>query len=511
MKFFKMFEMESFQSKLDGMKKSLRAQIFILTLIGWAVALSIDRTIVNDYRIDADNKYSNEDDFLAHQDLIRSRSDKIALTILAVFETLLFGLGIGFFVAVGFRVFKIRNNMLRKRMIWCWGCISFFMISWWPHSTSHSLVLSSSGNHYDNYIAIEVSFHWTILFCSLTLSFFQYDLILLMFEVAMMKKKMETRKECNPLKMDWKYNFKYHALVFLFLFFSGGLVIMFVFDELKSDMEPYQKFFFITFKLVDSIILGCAAAFTYIASRIIYLLPPSNGKKVAIISSFCIAFLFFVGYGHPLAHTHSPSTMKTTVIIDYTIHLPIIITTGILAFYQFRMLELSTDTSSSLCMAAKLRNRPHKYSFPIRSLGIKSGAGATNISIGVVNSSESKYSGTPEHTGEYTDHSAITTDEKPIPPTNNEAQSCMAIEMDDMKKSMSDNEEMQQNSGGVSVDIRASANEQEINIERSSEQPNVPSAASVNPVTEIEINNEDGGDDEILPTEHDIDEFMDQM
>ncbi|KAK5579307.1 hypothetical protein RB653_008988 [Dictyostelium firmibasis] len=524
----------------DNIKKSLRTQIIILTLIGWGVAMSIDRTVVDDYRVKSDNL--NRD---LLPEMVRDQSHKVALSILSVFETLLFGLGIGFFVAVGLKVFKIRNQQLRKRMIWCWGCISFFMVSWWPHSTSHALILTSKGDIYDNLIAIEVSFHWTILFCSLTLSYFQYDLILLMFEVAMMKKKMETRKECNPLKMDWKYNFKYHAIILLCVFFGVGMVFMFYYDPLKPEYKRYQKFFFVTFKMVDSIILGCGFAFSYIATRIISLLPPSNGKKVAVISSICIAALFFIGYGHPMAHTHSPYSMESTVIIDYTIHLPIIILTTVLAFYQFRMLELSTDSSSSICMAAKLRNRPHKYSFPIRSLGIKSQA-VTNIGQTLgghgagVSGSESKYTVTPECEGS----SAITTDEKlaiqsqrPTQPYYEEEE--LQVKRSEKKEQANDNEiEMEPvkmfpsepsnqyggtvditiNENGISVDIinkvDGTHDVVEIDIPHgvagggisvSSENNNISSNVE-------NINNGEPNDEnEVIPTEDTIDEFMHEI
>ncbi|KAN0024163.1 hypothetical protein ACTFIV_008563 [Dictyostelium citrinum] len=523
----------------DNIKKSLRTQIIILTLIGWGVAMSIDRTVVDDYRIKSDNL--NRDNL---PEMVRNQSDKVALSILSVFETLLFGLGIGFFVAVGLKVFKIRNQQLRKRMIWCWGCISFFMVSWWPHSTSHALILTSKGDIYDNLIAIEVSFHWTILFCSLTLSYFQYDLILLMFEVAMMKKKMETRKECNPLKMDWKYNFKYHGILLLCIFFGVGMVFMFHYDPLKPEYKRYQKFFFVTFKMVDSIILGCGFAFSYIAARIISLLPPSNGKKVAIISSLCIAALFFIGYGHPMAHTHSPYSMESTVIIDYTVHLPIIILTTVLAFYQFRMLELSTDSSSSICMAAKLRNRPHKYSFPIRSLGIKSQA-VTNIGqtmghgVGV-SGSESKYTGTPECDGS----SAITTDEKlavqsqrPTQPYyeeevelqvknsgKNEQTNNNEIEMEPVKQ-FPTSEPFNQygqvditiNQNGISVDIinkvDGTHDVVEIDIQHGVAGGGISiSSENDNISNNIENTNEEpNAEDEVIPTEDTIDEFMHEI
>ncbi|EAL62691.1 hypothetical protein DDB_G0289519 [Dictyostelium discoideum AX4] len=540
-----MNQQKSFKTNIttafENIKRSLRTQIIILTLIGWGVAMSIDRTVVDDYRVKSDNL--NRDNL---PEMVRNHSDKVALSILSVFETLLFGLGIGFFVAVGLKVFKIRNQQLRKRMIWCWGCISFFMVSWWPHSTSHALILTSKGDIYDNLIAIEVSFHWTILFCSLTLSYFQYDLILLMFEVAMMKKKMETRKECNPLKMDWKYNFKYHGILLLCVFFGVGMVFMFHYDPLKPEYKRYQKFFYVTFKMVDSIILGCGFAFSYIAVRIISLLPPSNGKKVAIISSLCIAALFFIGYGHPMAHTHSPYSMESTVIIDYTIHLPIIILTTVLAFYQFRMLELSTDSSSSICMAAKLRNRPHKYSFPIRSLGIKSQA-VTNIGqtmghgVGV-SGSESKYTGTPECDGS----SAITTDEKlqiqsqrPTQPYYEEEHELQVkkekskdneIEMEPVKNNFQTSQPSSNNQfssvdisidqNGISVVDITNKVDTTIDVVEIDIQHGVAGGGDVPISSENNINNninsnnnneEPNAEEEVIPTEDTIDEFMHEI
>ncbi|KYQ90110.1 hypothetical protein DLAC_08694 [Tieghemostelium lacteum] len=376
--------------------KNLRVQIGLLTIVGWAVGMAIDRTYVNKYRVRADGIFANIPPL---NPLVRDEGDKAALIILSIIETLLFGLGIGFFIAVGFRVFQIKNKMLKKRMIWCWACISYFMVSWWPHSTAHSLIMVSAADPTDNYIAIEIAFHWTIMFCSLTLAYFQYDLILLMYEVAMMRLKMKEGREVDPLKKEWYRNFKYHSLIVLAIMFAVGMIVAFHYDPISDSMRKYQIFFYITFKIIDSVILGCGFAFLYIIVWIITPLPNNNGKRVSIISSACIFFLFLIQFPHPLIHNKSPASMKNVIAIDYGVHIPIIIATTVLAFYQFRMLELATDAKSSLSVAAQMRRKKDGTSstgdVTMKSLD---GTGAqSSSSIGVSGASNEMVSNSGTH------------------------------------------------------------------------------------------------------------------
>ncbi|KAN0031161.1 hypothetical protein ACTA71_010242 [Dictyostelium dimigraforme] len=340
-------------SKFDWLK-NLRVQIGLLTLVGWAIALSVDRTYVESYRNESDQIFTSR----GMPEMVRTRGQNAALIILSIFETGLFGIGLAFFVAVGFRVFKIKNSMLRKRMIWCWATISFFLVSWWPHSTTHFLILTTGHDPLKDYITMETTFHWTITFCSVVLGYFQYDLIKLMYEVAMMRSKMKEGREVDPLKQEWYKNFNYHGFLIGIIFMAIAVPIAFHYQPLEESYERYQKFFFVTFHLVNSAVLAIGFTFAYIAIRTILLLPPSPGKKVSIFSSIAIAFLFIIQYPHPFFHVNpQPAKMINTVAIDFGVHIPIVLATGILAFYQFRMLELATDEKSSLSVAAQMRRK----------------------------------------------------------------------------------------------------------------------------------------------------------
>ncbi|KAM9998392.1 hypothetical protein ACTFIY_008036 [Dictyostelium cf. discoideum] len=341
-----------FDSKFDWLK-NLRVQIALLTLVGWAIALSVDRTYVESYRNESDQIFRNQ----GMMQMVRNRGQNAALIILSIFETCLFGVGLAFFVAVGFRVFKIKNSMLRKRMIWCWCTISFFCMEWWPHSTTHFLILTTGHDPLRDYITMETTFHWTITFCSVVLGYFQYDLIKLMYEVAMMRLKMKEGREVDPLKQEWYKNFNYHGLVIGVIFFAIAVPVAFHYQPLEPNYLAYQKFFFVTFHLVNSAVLALGFTFAYIALRTILLLPPSPGKKVSIFSSIAITFLFVIQYPHPFFHTNTELKMNNTVAIDFGVHIPIVLATGILAFYQFRMLELATDEKSSLSVAAQMRRK----------------------------------------------------------------------------------------------------------------------------------------------------------
>ncbi|KAK5584828.1 hypothetical protein RB653_006445 [Dictyostelium firmibasis] len=354
----------------------LRVQIVLLSLVGWAVALSIDRTYVEEYRDESDRIFSSITPE-PKLDMVRTKNQNAALIILSIFETCLFGLGLGFLVAVGFRVFKIKNSMLRKRMIWCWAVISFFMMEWWPHSTTHFLILTTGNNPVENYITMEATFHWTITACSVILGYFQYDLIKLMYEVAMMRAKMKEGREVDPLKQEWYKNFYYHGIGIGIIVFAICVPVAFHYQPLTPELVTYQRFFYVTFHLVNSAVVALGFTFAYVALRTILLLPPSPGKKVSIISSIAITFLFVIQYPHPFVHTNNPLTMNNTVAIDFGVHIPIVFATGILAFYQFRMLELATDEKSSLSVAAQMRRKSN------------SGSGSQNASnVGSVKSAE---------------------------------------------------------------------------------------------------------------------------
>ncbi|KAN0039877.1 hypothetical protein ACTA71_007114 [Dictyostelium dimigraforme] len=331
----------------------LRIQILVLGLIGWGVALSIDRTYVEEYRNKSDEIFTNAQKL----DMVRTKGENAAFIILSIFETGLFGVGIGFFVALGFRVFKIKNSMLKKRMIWCWAAISYFCVTWWPHSTTHFLILTTGHSPIDNYITMETTFHWTLTFCSSTLAYFQYDLIQLMRDVAIMRKRMVSNgKEVDPLKQEWYKNYHYHSILIAIIILAIAVPIAFHFDPLTPALKRYQKFFYVTFHIVNSAVVSIGFAFAYAVTRTILLLPPSAGRKVSIISSIAITFLFIIQYIHPMVHVKTNLSMKNTIAIDYGFHVPIVLATGILAFYQFRMMELATDEKSSLSIAVRMRS-----------------------------------------------------------------------------------------------------------------------------------------------------------
>ncbi|KAM9996789.1 hypothetical protein ACTFIZ_001722 [Dictyostelium cf. discoideum] len=332
----------------------LRIQILVLGLIGWGVALAIDRTLVEDYRNKSDDIFTNVNNY----QMVRTKRENAAFIILSIFETGLFGLGIGFFVSLGFRVFKIKNKMLRKRMIWCWAAISYFCVTWWPHSTSHFLILTTGRSPIDNYITMETTFHWTLTFCSSTLAYFQYDLIQLMRDVAIMRKKMVSngKEEVDPLKREWYRNYHYHSIVIAIVVLAIAIPIAFHFDPLTNKLERYQRFFYVTFHIVNSAVAAVGFAFAYAVTRTILLLPPSPGRKVSIISSIAITFLFIIQYIHPMVHVKTEPSMKNTIAIDFGFHVPIVFATGILAFYQFRLMELATDDKSALSIAVRMRS-----------------------------------------------------------------------------------------------------------------------------------------------------------
>ncbi|KAN0025223.1 hypothetical protein ACTFIU_003482 [Dictyostelium citrinum] len=340
-------------NKIIKFFSKLRIQILVLGIIGWGVALSIDRTYVEDYRNKSDEIFTNAKQF----QMVRTKQENAAFIILSIFETGLFGLGIGFFVSLGFRVFKIKNTMLRKRMIWCWAAISYFCVTWWPHSTSHFLILTTGRSPIDNYITMETTFHWTLTFCSSTLAYFQYDLIQLMRDVAIMRKKMlSSGKEVDPLKQEWYKNYHYHSIVIGIIILAIAIPVAFHFDPLTPALERYQRFFYVTFHIVNSAVAAVGFAFAYAVTRTILLLPPSPGRKVSIISSIAITFLFIIQYIHPMVHVKTKLSMKNTIAIDYGFHVPIVLATGVLAFYQFRMMELATDDKSALSIAVRMRS-----------------------------------------------------------------------------------------------------------------------------------------------------------
>ncbi|EFA80928.1 hypothetical protein PPL_06163 [Heterostelium album PN500] len=331
---------------------SLRFQLAIFTLVGFAVSESINVTYVESFKNKADETYSK---IPGLNGMSRDKANKIEQYVLGVFDTLLFGFGISFLIAAGTRVFEIKNKLLKKRMIGSWIAISFFCISWWPHSTAHNLIMLSSKDPTDNFIIMEVCFHWTLMACACFLSYFQYDLMKLMYEVVMMRKKMASGKDSNPLYGSFKKNINVHGFLISLVLFAVCMVLMFILNPIDKNLKTYQKFFHITFHIVDSALSSLGFGFAYIMIRIITHLPSNKGRTVAIVSTVCIWFNFMIQVPHPLVHLKAPLTMDSLLIIDYCVHIPIMVTTGILAFYQFRMLELATDKKSTLAIATRMR------------------------------------------------------------------------------------------------------------------------------------------------------------
>ncbi|GAM28612.1 hypothetical protein SAMD00019534_117880, partial [Acytostelium subglobosum LB1] len=369
---------------------NLRYQLAFLTLIGWAVALAINFTVVERYREKADVFYIHH----FNNSIIQSNINSIISIFLAIIETFIFGVGVAFFLGVGPRVFWIKNKLLKKRMIGCWVAIFFFCISWWPHSTAHSLIKTSSLDTRNSEIIMEVCFHWPLMVCSIILGYFQFDLIMLMYEVAIMRKKMSNGTE-DPLRTENWYspkNYKLHSAILGLATFIVCMTCLFYYMPITSDMAGYVKFFNITFHTVDSFITAVGMAWGYLMVRVIYYLPNNKGRNVAIVSSICICFNFLIQTPHPVIHYLKRGTMTNLMIIDFTVHVPIIITTCIMAMYQYRMLELATDGKSSLSIATKMRNgNKSKTSYD---------TGSTNFSAtGASTSSDNKVSMTASSEG----------------------------------------------------------------------------------------------------------------
>ncbi len=55
-------------------------------------------------------------------------------------------------------------------------------MSWWPHSSAHQFLTPVKPN---DYIILEMVFHWPNLAAALVLCYYQFDVLLVSFEILL--------------------------------------------------------------------------------------------------------------------------------------------------------------------------------------------------------------------------------------------------------------------------------------------------------------------------------------
>ena len=99
--------------------------------------------------------------------------------VLALMESVLFGLGISFLL-FGLPVVRRVSPDSKARAWAMYLSIGWLMVSWWPHDNLHI----SNGNILQGLLYIEYSFHFTLMIAALVLAYCFLSLIRQRSEVA---------------------------------------------------------------------------------------------------------------------------------------------------------------------------------------------------------------------------------------------------------------------------------------------------------------------------------------
>lgn len=91
---------------------------------------------------------------------------------LSILEALAFGLGIAFIV-IGWPLLKNASGTFGKRAKGMFICITWYMISWWPHDNFHM----QNGNNLQGLLHIEYAFHFTLILAGLYLAWSIYSIL----------------------------------------------------------------------------------------------------------------------------------------------------------------------------------------------------------------------------------------------------------------------------------------------------------------------------------------------
>eukprot|EP01113_Clastostelium_recurvatum_P011505 TRINITY_DN1586_c0_g1_i2.p1 TRINITY_DN1586_c0_g1~~TRINITY_DN1586_c0_g1_i2.p1 ORF type:complete len:563 (+),score=119.30 TRINITY_DN1586_c0_g1_i2:117-1691(+) len=300
----------------------------------------------------------------------KTETMKQAMFVMYIFASICSAVGVGFCVVYGVMLRKIRNSILRHRATAIWLSISYFFISWYPHSELHELY--SGGDSYNLQIITELVFHWPMALCGAVLSYYQYDLLLLLYESIILRQQFATWEMKN--KLPWYKNFKIQAAIAFIMGWAFFLAVQYGLRPIPTGQDPglagwskglwstcwpkpWQQAFLYSFWIVDPFVGGVGCGFIFVSWRILRELPPSRQRNISVISSICIFYCLTLAGFHSFVHAYVPPCPVNVIVIDYVIHLSFIAAVCVLGYFQFKILELSLNPTSLLAVATNMRGK----------------------------------------------------------------------------------------------------------------------------------------------------------
>eukprot|EP01111_Echinosteliopsis_oligospora_P010397 TRINITY_DN3224_c0_g1_i2.p1 TRINITY_DN3224_c0_g1~~TRINITY_DN3224_c0_g1_i2.p1 ORF type:complete len:373 (+),score=75.15 TRINITY_DN3224_c0_g1_i2:131-1249(+) len=268
----------------------------------------------------------------------------------AVLESFFFGLGVAFLFIYGYALFKLERSPLKTRCIAIWTAMTYFFLSWYPHGIIHQFLRPTDPK---NYVVLEMGFHWPGCAASLVLCFYQFDVLLISYSMAKMKKQLRGWTDADELIPPFYADFRYQAVA-LGLVGTAGWLIFSIFVNPAPPFGPsWLKGIWAVIWCVDSVAAGSSFSFAWAAYNIIPRLPNLLTRRIATICTVCIVWITIIIVPHPVSHIRATPTVSHVLALEFCWHGSMFIATGILAFYQYRFLDLAASGRLGMMMSMR--------------------------------------------------------------------------------------------------------------------------------------------------------------
>jgi len=317
---------------MGGGLKDPRIRIALLSAAGFAVTLGLYQGVI-----------------IHHTDP-GTRPLRIAYTFESIWEAAVFGFGLGFFIVYGYAMRKVDSGPVRARCIGIWLAISYFFMSWWPHAMVHQFLTPLNPK---DFIILEMCFHWPNLAAALVLCYYQLDVLLISYSVALNKKELRGWSEADNLPVPWYKNIKYQGALLAALGATGWITLGWAENPYPPFVPMWEKVLFWSIYICDGTAGGIAMGFAYSAARVVHRLPKKRTRIIAAISIAAIALLLIIATPHSIAHFHAATNPNHVIIVEYTFHCTITLATSILAYFQHKFLVLALQGRMTLMMKFK--------------------------------------------------------------------------------------------------------------------------------------------------------------
>jgi hypothetical protein len=259
-------------------------------------------------------------------------------------------------------------------------------MSWWPHATVHQFLSPLKPT---DFIILEMCFHWPNSIAALVLCYYQLDVLLISYSVAINHKDLRGWSEDDALPVPWYKNIKYHGLLISLVASAGWIAFGWKYNPYPPFVTQWQKGLFWSIYIADGFAAGIALGFTYAASRVAHRLPKKRTRIIAALSIAAIAFILTIAPPHYVAHYKTAPFPEKVVFVEYFFHLSNVCAVTILAYFQHKFLVLALKGRMTLMMKFKDTSVENFTSeTELRGISSKGSSGNANSS-GVYDGTES--------------------------------------------------------------------------------------------------------------------------